>query len=240
MSEPIPICRSSVVRVLRLSRLALLVPLAACATETLFESDFDATPVNQPPATAQAVGTAAVDGPAGSVLVVAPPVTPSGNWVQISRPGADSPVAGLQGNFSEFGGEGEYTFTTTLFMPTGSGLATLQCEPFGQPVGTLTSFLHIDFTRENDVRIDDKEETRFGTFPRDQPFIVQVQLNIGASSATAHIALAGAGASGAADYGIEPALLTLARQFGAIRVWMGFPSTGTFDATNIVVTRKTD
>ncbi|MEA2801598.1 MAG: hypothetical protein QOE49_1693, partial [Rhodospirillaceae bacterium] len=29
----------------------------------------------------------------------------------------------------------------------------------------------------------------------------------------------------------------LSRQFGAIRVWQGFPNVGAFDATNIVVTR---
>jgi len=46
--------------------------------------------------------------------------------------------------------------------------------------------------------------------------------------------------SGQADYNITPALLSMARQFGAIRIWMGFPSTGAFDAANIVLTPKTD
>jgi hypothetical protein len=67
-----------------------------------------------------------------------------------------------------------------------------------------------------------------------------VTLNISASAATARIVLSGAGASGQADYNIIPALRPMARQFGAIRIWMGFPWTGAFDATNIVVTRRTN
>ena len=214
--------------------IAVLFLLAGCG-ETLFQSNFDPTPANQPPAHNQQVGTANVDGPVGSVVVIAPPVTPSGKWVQVRRPEPQSPVAGLQGNFSQFRGDGEYTFTTTVFMPTGAGIATIQFEPFNQPVGTLTSFLHIDLMPDNSVRIDDKAETRFGSFPREQPFIVQVTLNISATSATARIVLSGAAASGQQDYNIIPALRPLARQFGAVRLWIGFPSTGAFDATNIVV-----
>jgi hypothetical protein len=220
--------------VARFGLIALLFLLAGCG-ETLFQSNFDATAPNQPPAHNQQVGTANVDGPPGSVVVVAPPVTPSGKWVQVRRSEPQSPVAGLQGNFSQFRGDGEYTFTTTVFMPTGAGIATIQFEPFNQPVGTLTNFLHIDLMPDNRVRIDDKDETRFGSFQRDQPIIVQVTLNISATSVTARIVLSGAAASGQRDYDIIPALRPLARQFGAVRLWMGFPSTGTFHATNIVV-----
>jgi hypothetical protein len=221
--------------------LIAMMLLASCSSkETLFKSNFDSTPINQPPTHVQEVGTVNIHGPVGSVKVVEPPVTPSGKWVQVSRPNDPTVVAGMQCNFSDFRGDGNYTFSATLFIPTGSGIATIQFEPFNQPVGTLTSFLHLDFTQDNRIRIDDKDDTKFGTFPRNQPFIVQVTLNINASSATTHILLSGAGASGEADYSIIPALHSMAREFGAVRLWMGFPHTGTFDATNIVVTRKTD
>ena len=220
--------------------------LAACMVitgcgETLFQSNFDSTPANQPPSHTQQVGTANIFGdPPSSVIVVSPPVIPSGKWVQISRPDGPppAPIAGLQGNFSQFRDGGVYTFSANLFIPSGSGLATIQFESFNQAVGTLTNFLHIDFTQDNRVRIDDNDSTKFGSFTRDQPFIVQVTLNINASSPTAHIVLAGATASGQADYSILPAFRTLAQQFGAIRIWMGFPWTGKFQATNIVVTRQ--
>lgn len=234
------LCVGSAKRTLRCSSLAALLLLTGCAGETLFQSNFDATPINQPPAHTQQVGTANIDGPAGSVIVVSPPVTPSGKWVQISRPSADSGVAGFQGNFSAFRGDGQYNFSTTVFMPTGAGIATIQFERFGQPPSTLTSFLHIDFMPDNRVRIDDDESTKFGTFPRGQPFIAQVTLNINGSSPNAHIVLGGAGASGTADRNIVPAFHGMARQFGAVRLWMGFPHTGAFDATNVVVTRRTD
>ena len=224
---------------LRGGLLSVLLLLTGCASETLFQSNFDPTTLNQPPAHVQQVGTANIDGPVGSVVVVKIPTTPSNKWVEISRAGAGSPVAGLQGNFSQFRGTGQYTFSTILYIPSGSGIATIQFEPFNQPIGSLTSFLHLDFTQDNRVRIDDGEGPTFGSFPRDQAFIVQVTLNINASSPTAHIVLSGAGASGQEDYKIIPAFFSLAQQFGAIRIWMGFPWTGQFDATNIVVTRRT-
>jgi len=249
--EPAPQCghgasraRSSLTRAVRLwSRIlsvgALLVG-AGCAAETLFQSDFDPTPDNQPPSPAQQVGTAGIDGPAGSVVVVPPPVTPSGKWVRISRPAAASPVAGFQGNLIASRGDGRYTFSTTVFMPAGSGVATIQFERFGQPTSIPSGFLHLDLMPDNRVRIDDDDGTRFGSFPRDRPFIVQVTLHINASSPTAHIALGGAGASGTADRAILPPFRPLARQFGAVRLWMGLPHTGSFDATAIVVKRRTD
>lgn len=220
--------------------ISIMIFASCTPKETLFKSNFDSTPINQPPSHAQEVGTVNIHGPAGSVKVIAPPVTPSGKWVQINRPNDPTVVAGMQCNFSNFRGDGDYTFSTTLFIPSGSGVSTIQFEPFDQPVGTLTSFLHLDFTEDNRIRIDDKDDTKFGSFPRNQPFIVQVTLKINASSSTAHIVLSGAGASGEADYNIIPALHPMARQFGAVRTWMGFPHTGMFDVTNIVVTRKTD
>jgi hypothetical protein len=225
--------------ILRCAVVGFILLTGCHPTETLFQSNFDSTAVGQPPSHVQQVGTANIFGPAGSVVVVAPPVTPSGKWVQISRPTGPA-VAGMQGNFSQFRGDGTYTFSTILYIPSSSsnGLATIQFETFNQPVGSVSSFLHLDFTQANRVRIDDNEATTFGSFPRDQAFIVQVTLNINASS-TAHIVLSGAGASGQSDYNILPPLRAMAQQFGAIRVWMGFPWTGSFDATTIVVTRNT-
>jgi hypothetical protein len=93
---------------------------------------------------------------------------------------------------------------------------------------------------DNQVRLDDNEGTKFGSFPRNQPFIVQVTLNINASASTARIVLSGTGASGERDYTIISPLQNVSRQFGAVRLWQGFPHTGAFDATIISVTRKTD
>jgi hypothetical protein len=76
----------------------------------------------------------------------------------------------------------------------------------------------------------------FGTFPHDQPFIAQVTLNINAAP-TAHIVPGGSGASGQMDYAIQAPFIPLARQFGAVRLWMGIPWSGPFDATNVVVTK---
>ena len=111
-----------------------------------------------------------------------------------------------------------FRFSTFLYIPSGSGVTTIQFEPFGQAVTTYSGFLHLDFMPDNRVRIDDDPSTTFGIFPREQVFIVEVTLNIDASSATAHIVLSGAGASGQTDRAVIPALRAMARQFGAVRI----------------------
>lgn len=220
--------------------LAASLMIAGCnPSETLFRSNFDQTAEGQPPSSVQDVGTAQIFGPVGSVTVVAPPVLPSGKWLQISRPNGPD-VAGFQGTFSQFGGEGVYTFSTTMFMPSGSGVATIQFETFTNPVSSLNAFLHLDFTEDNRIRVDDNDSTKFGAFPRDQPFIVQVTLNINASASTARIILSGTGASGERNHTILPPFQLMSQQFGAIRLWQGFPHTGAFEATNIAVTRAAD
>jgi hypothetical protein len=211
--------------------------LGGCTSETLFQSNFDATSVGQPPAAAQQVGTAAIDAPTGSVIVVAPPVQPSGHWLQISRPSGPA-VSSFQGKLIRMPGQGTYTFTATLFMPKNAQTATVQLERFGNSVSDLSGFLHLDFTPENNVRINDDDGTRFGQFPRDQAFIVQITLTIAPTTATAHIILSGADASGDSNYTVPIPFINQAQQFGAIRVWQGFPHIGGFDVTNIVVSKK--
>jgi len=227
----------------RLPLAVALTVLAGCASETLFQSNFDSTAIGQPPAAVQATGTANVFGPPGSVVVVGAPGSASGHWLQVSRaslPGNQAPIAGMQGVLSAVRGPGQYSFICAMFMPTGSGLATLQFEPAVQPQpGGLFSFLHLDFTTDNKVRIDDNDNTKFGGFPRDQPFDVAVSLNTAASPPTAHISLFGTGTSGSVDYTIT-APAQFAQQFGAIRVWMGWPWTGYFDATDLIVTHNTN
>ena len=137
--------------------------LTGCASDTLFQSNFDPTPIGQPPAHVQPVGTANVDGPSGSVVVIvtrAFPTTPCGKWVQISRSNGPS-VSGMQGNFSQFRGDGVYPFSTILYIPSRSGLATVQFETFNQPTSTVSSFLHLDFMQDNTVRLDDNDATKF-------------------------------------------------------------------------------
>jgi hypothetical protein len=211
--------------------------LSACASQTLFQSNFDATLVGQPPAHAQQVGTANVSGLPGNVVVVASPIQTGGRWVQVSRPSDPVTIVAFQGNFSQFAGDGSYTFDATLFIPTGQAVASVQFEQFNQPVAnSFNGFLHLDFLQNGTIRIDDRPDQVFGTFPHDQPFIVQVTLNINAAP-TAHIVLAGSGSSGQMDYAIQGPFIAGARNFGAVRLWMGFPFAGPFDATNIVVTK---
>lgn len=236
-------CATAVGKIRRTIFLGFIIVLTAagsCNSETLFKSNFDATAVNQPPSPAQAVGTASIDGPAGSVLVVAAPpdAQPSGKWLQISRP-AGPQVASFQGKLTRQPGTGTYVFSTALFMPDNdSGVATIQFEPFDQPVASPSGFLHLDFLPNNRVRIDDDDSTIFGEFPRNQVFLVQVTLNINDTSPNARIILSGAGASGQADRTVIPALRPQAQQFGTVRIWMGFPYTGAFQATNVVVQRQ--
>jgi hypothetical protein len=212
---------------------AAMLLLAGCSDATLFQSNFDATAIDQPPAAMQGVGTAAVAGPPGSVLVVAAPDELTGKWLRLRRPDADSGFPEFQGILSQVRGEGRYTFSAIIFMPASAGTATIQFEQ----LTPSRLFLHLDLLPDNQVRIDDDETTKFGTFPRDQPFIIQVTLDSTATS-NAHFVLSGAGASGVADYTIQPSLQDFARQFGAIRLLIGFPHIGECYATTVVITRR--
>lgn len=214
--------------------------LSGCATETVFKSDFKRFP-GLPPIGHQAVGTTTIDPQSDQYVTAA--TTQSRDDVRIAR--ADPllhidpvPRAALLCNFEQFKGDGTYVFFTVLTMRSGAGAATIQFEPFAQPVAQYDKgFLHLDFMPDNTVRIDDDDNKRFGTFPRDQPFVVQVTLNINATP-TAHILLSGAGASGERDSTILPPFVPFARQYGAVRLWQGLPWSGFFLAENIVVTRK--
>ena len=220
----------------RSAALLALFLLAGCAREKLFQSNFDAAANGQAPTTAQ-IGTVRTE---GAVTVEAPPVLPSGKWVQMARPVADTSQAVFQGNLSAVRGDGRYTFSATVFMPTATtGVATIQFERQNQPLGSIESFLHLDLMPDNTVRIDDLPATQFGTFPRDKPFIVQVTLDI-RTAPTAHIVLSGDGASGTADHAILPPFIPMSRQFGAVRLAMAHPHLGTLLATNIVVSRRSD
>ena len=210
------------------SLLLILLLTTGCGT-VLFQSNFDATAINQPPAHQQAVGTVTIE---GGVRVAAVPDT-SSKGVRFSRiSGSDSAV--LHCNLSKHPGDGTYVFSTLLFFPSGSGgLVTIQFERFGGG----ERFLHLDFPGDR-VRIDDDASTIFGHFPRDQVFIVQVTLTIN-ESPSAHIVLSGAGASGEADRNVSPELRSMAQQFGAVRISTGLEADeSSFFATNIVVRRK--
>lgn len=215
-----------------------VLALVGCETTTLFQSDFDANAVNQPPAPTQKVGRIEVDAPAGSVVVVpAPPGAGGGNWVQIGRPTGPN-VSTLQARLSELAGQGQHTFLAYVYMPTGAGTASIQFERVNQAASHYDAFLHLDLLPDNSVRIDDDATKEFGTFPRDEPFLIQVALDIGATEATARVLLSGANASGEYQHTIPGYWLPIAHQFGTVRIWQGFPHTGAFQVTNLLVTRN--
>src|SRR5258708_14710310 len=96
-------------RLLLLGCVIALTTAGSCNSATLFQSNFDSTTVNQPPSPTQAIGTASIDGPPGSVLVVAAPpnAQPSGKWLQVSRPTGPQ-VASFQGKLTQQPGNGTY------------------------------------------------------------------------------------------------------------------------------------
>ena len=202
--------------------------VAGCAGETLFQSDF-ARYHEYPPIGNHKVGSTEID-PLSDQYVRA-----ASDWVVISRENTDpDPRAALLCKFVQFKGDGTYVFSTFLNMYTGTGVATIQFEPFNQPVTSYgDQFLRLDLMPDNTVRIDENDATIFGTFPRKQVFILQVTLKINATP-TARILLSGAGASGTfpsgetEEYNILPDYVSLARQYGAVRLWMGSPLNGLF------------
>ncbi|MBK6930364.1 MAG: hypothetical protein IPH12_05655 [Saprospirales bacterium] len=213
----------------------VLMSLPACEGEKILVANFNGNTIGQAPAQNQEVGTVRVDGLSGNCTVEKiNGLTP--NWVRVLRPNIPNTVTGLQGTAIQAKGPGEYTFTTTLYIPDGDGVATVQFEPHNQAVQQYTNFLHIDFLADNKVRVNDDPNKTFGSFPRNQPFILQVVLNIQPNGSSADISLSGANATG--QMNVTGLINQFAMQFGSIRVWMGFPWVGQFYATNMVLRYK--
>jgi len=224
-------------RILVLCSLTLL--LAGCNSETLFQSGFNSNAIGAPPAHNQATGTVTVEGDPGSVVVVAPlPGAGSDRWAQIHRQSKfESAVPTMHGNLSQIRGPGTYGMLAVLYIPSGSGLVSLDFDAVGVTPNPV-SLLHLDFVSgtPNLVRINDDPARTFGSFPNDHAFTVSVGLDTTGPSPVAHVAFLRAGTSGNADIPLQP--VGFVSQFGAVRFWMGFPWTGTFDVTDILVTHN--
>jgi hypothetical protein len=198
--------------------------------KVLFQSDFDPTPSGDPPSQTQAVGTARVEGPPRSVIVVDPPFPHTNKWLQVSRPNGPD-IASFVGVLTNVVNNGVCHFSAVVVMPSGSGVASISFETAQQ------EFLHLDFTANNKVRIDDNPNIEFGSFARDQVFLVQVTLDTTGPQSNTRVVLSG-GASGSQDYTLMAPSQPLSHQFAAIRIWQGFPHTGRFFSTEIVVSQE--
>ena len=239
-------------RILPLSWIGLLL-LTGCGPNTVFLSSFDSNAVGAPPAHNQSTGTIDVSppgvSPPSSVVIVSAPPNATGKWAQIQRgDGQGAPNPTMQCNFSQPPRDGTYSLLAVLYIPTGSGLATVQFNTSAQSSPPSQEIFHLDFgdipqtSLQNTVRINDINDNQhiFGKFARDQFFTLAARLEITSSSANASINLYGNGASGVKDFNIVDNVhpLFLARQFGDVRFYMGFDWHGNFDTTNIIVTRK--
>jgi hypothetical protein len=209
----------------------------------LFRSDFNSSTAGGPPLAAQQTGTVTV----GGNVIVGNPFGEGSPWVRLERATFDPEkppalIPALNCQFSQSTGEGTYKFSSALFISSGgSGFTSIASISFEDSIfSNLDGFLHLDFTEDNRVRIDDDDMTDFGTFPRDKVFSVQVILNINASPSV-HIELSGNGASGEADHDVNKFGLHLLRDsgFGGVTFWIGAQSSGTFYTANVLVTRET-
>jgi hypothetical protein len=210
-----------------------LVLLGGCAAGTLPS----AHPGGDATGTGRTTGLISFDEASGTVRVLAPPPGGSSPWMPVRSPTTPSPRSAVLGNFSQFRGDGTYTLTAAVLIPRDAGVVTLQFEPFGHGQAIYGNFLHLDFMPNNTVRVDDKNSVVFGSFPRDQVFVVLVTLNLSTTSTTPHFGILGAGASGSLDYTVDPALQSVARQFGAVRFWTGSRHTGSFTADDVLAAR---
>jgi len=218
--------------------LGLTLVLTACNSTTLLLVNFGADAAGSEPSLNQNTGTVLLERGSGSITVVDAPAAglAANKWARIIHPSTPTPQTGIKCNFAGGGGgAGGYGVLMSLYIPNGTGAVTIQFEQGGD-VNNYNSFMHLDFMPQGDVRVNDNETLRFGQFPRDQVFVVSVNLVITATSATAEISLLGTGASG--NLSAPLSSVALANQFGAVRVWMGYQWTGTFFVDDIIVNRR--
>jgi hypothetical protein len=94
----------------------------------------------------------------------------------------------------------------------------------------------VDLLADGTLRINDDPTQIFGRFPHDQAFILAIHMDVSGAGATARVSLAGAGTSGSAEVPIP--LLSFARQFGAVRIWMGYQLSGQFFVDDLLVVKR--
>lgn len=239
-------------RILGLSSVGfLLLLLTGCGATTVFQSSFNANGLGA------ATGTVVI--PQGSVVNVSTPPNATGYWAKIQRaapPG--TPISTLQCNLSQVQQTGSYSFLAVLYIPSPNIIAkpdakapsitspleptnpdaTVEFDTSPQSGPPSQSFLHLDFTPNNTVRVNDDNNQVFGTFPWDKSFTLAVTMEITSTSATAHVSLVGSGASGTKDVTINNVPLSFPQQFGEVQFFMGFPFNGSFYVNDILVTRK--
>ena len=214
--------------------------MSSCKSTTVLLANFKNDNIGSPPAAAQPTGTVSLKTGGGSITVVSAPLPslPSNKWALITHtagpPTNPTEETTLTGVFSNFFGLGKYGLLCSMHIPSGAGVVTVQFESFNQQA----SFMHLDFMPEGDIRVDDNNNIRFGHFPRDVNFVLSVSLNITAAAATVEISLLGAGASGNTTVNVQPAFLNVAKQFGAVKYWIGFQHTARFFVDDILVTRS--
>lgn len=218
----------------------LAIVLCSCTATTLLSAKFDGDAIGAPPASAQAVGTLALDPGAGSIQVVATPSpgVSATKWMRISHPTSPTPQTSMRGEMTAAAGDGSSALTVALYIPSNTGVVTVQLEPFGRPESSYFNFIHVDLMPDGSLRINDGPTT-FGHFPHDQVFILVVTVDASSAGATVHVALVGSGTSGSTDVAISGSLVAIARQFGAVRIWMGFEHHGQFYADDVLVLKKT-
>jgi hypothetical protein len=242
-----PAC-SSIVVVRAVSYVMLAAaPLAlgACSSATLFQSSFNSQSTHPyaPPNPTQLVGTMQViSGDSGAILVEPTQVHGSSdNWLHISRgvrvPNTNNvtPPSVVQGTLAQTFPDGNYGFLGVFDIPNGDGLVSVEFD--GPTQGPAAErFLHLDFLPNGTVRFDDDPAATCCHYTIDKAFTLSVAIEVTASSAVAHVTLLGEGGSpGTFDYTIRQP--NFARQFTAFRLSMGYPWTGAFVATNLLVTR---
>ena len=190
-----------------------------------------------------------VGGDPQSVLVANSP-TGAENVVRINRGPNSQQINVLQGTLAQIKGTGSYSLIAAVYIrspnpPRRQAVSVDLTETRGLNIPPI---LHLDFTNDcsnsgtlgqRTVRINDFPGNCFGTFPYDQFFVLQVTLDVLPSSANASVQLLGAGgqASGSVS-NIPIAFPNLAKQFGGVAFWIGYPWGGSFDVTNIIVTYR--
>ena len=187
---------------------------------TLFESNFESTAAGQPPSAVQAVGTAKFNGPN---VVISPTFIHTGNWLQIG------PLTEAGGMFNGIfiqapTGPGVYNVSAMMFMSSKSAESYIA---FNSGDATNPAFLTLLFSDNNQVQDGGLHPTGC-TFPRDQPFPVQITLTVTTTSATALIGVAGT----VANYTLHQ----YPSSFSSVSFAHQNPGGSGFDVTDIVVT----
>jgi hypothetical protein len=213
----------------------LLMGVNGCGATVIYRDSFNTPAVGQPPGPAD-IGTATASGDA---RIAAHPQDPasSDRWLRLARPVATQPGGEYVGTFTEQVLNNNGSVTLVGYIPAASKMMMsvfFEVAPPGPPA----PFLHIDLTKEGNIRVNDS--TVVGTYAFDTLIAFVIGFEFEGAQPVANILIRGGGEDASLTVPVPANVAGFG--LGRVRVFAPFEGVnappGAFLVNDVAATRR--